>query len=160
MENQDENYMKIAIKEAQKAYKKDEVPVGAIIVKDSQIIAKAHNQKEGKTDTTKHAEILAIQKASKKLKAWRLENCTMYVTLEPCTMCIGAVINARIKRLVYGTSDEKTGACGSVLNIPEEYKFNHIVEIEKNVEEEKCKKILQDFFKELRKRKEKKNGNK
>lgn len=160
MENQDAKYMKIALKEAQKAYEKDEVPVGAIIVKDEKIIARAHNQKEEKTDTTKHAEILAIQKASKKLKAWRLEDCTMYVTLEPCTMCIGAAINARIKRLVYGASDEKTGACGSVLNIPEEYKFNHIVEIEKNVEEEKCKEILQTFFKELRKRKEKNNGNK
>lgn len=160
MENKDAKYMKIALKEAQKAYEKDEVPVGAIIVKDEKIIARAHNQKEEKTDTTKHAEILAIQKASKKLKAWRLENCTMYVTLEPCTMCIGAAINARIKRLVYGASDEKTGACGSVLNIPEEYKFNHIVEIEKNIEEEKCKKILQTFFKELRKRKEKENGNK
>lgn len=160
MENQDAKYMKIALKEAQKAYEKDEVPVGAIIVKDEKIIARAHNQKEEKTDTTKHAEILAIQKASKKLKAWRLEDCTMYVTLEPCTMCIGAAINARIKRLVYGASDEKTGACGSVLNIPEEYKFNHIVEIEKNVEEEKCKEILQTFFKQLRKRKEKNNGNK
>lgn len=160
MESRDAKYMKIALKEAQKAYEKDEVPVGAIIVKDEKIIARAHNQKEEKTDTTKHAEILAIQKASKKLKAWRLEDCTMYVTLEPCTMCIGAAINARIKRLVYGASDEKTGACGSVLNIPEEYKFNHIVEIEKNVEEEKCKEILQNFFKELRKRKEKNNGNK
>ena len=160
MENGDAKYMKIALKEAQKAYEKDEVPVGAIIVKNEKIIARAHNQKEEKTDTTKHAEILAIQKASKKLKAWRLEDCTMYVTLEPCTMCIGAAINARIKRLVYGASDEKTGACGSVLNIPEEYKFNHIVEIEKNVEEEKCKEILQTFFKELRKRKEKKNGDK
>lgn len=160
MENGDAKYMKIALKEAQKAYEKDEVPVGAIIVKNEKIIARAHNQKEEKTDTTKHAEILAIQKASKKLKAWRLEDCTMYVTLEPCTMCIGAAINARIKRLVYGASDEKTGACGSVLNIPEEYKFNHIVEIEKNVEEEKCKEILQTFFKELRKRKEKNNGNK
>lgn len=160
MENGDAKYMKIALKEAQKAYEKDEVPVGAIIVKNEKIIARAHNQKEEKTDTTKHAEILAIQKASKKLKAWRLEDCTMYVTLEPCTMCIGAAINARIKRLVYGASDEKTGACGSVLNIPEEYKFNHIVEIEKKVEEEKCKEILQTFFKQLRKRKEKNNGNK
>ena len=160
MENIDQKFMQIALKEAKKAYEKDEVPVGAIIVKDGKVISKAHNQKEEKTDTTKHAEILAIQKASKKLRAWRLEDCTMYVTLEPCTMCIGAAINARIKRLVYGASDEKTGACGSVLNIPEEYKFNHIVEIERNVEEEKCKEILQTFFKELRKRKEKKNGSK
>lgn len=160
MDNEDEKYMKIALKEAQKAFDKEEVPVGAIIVKDGIIIAKAHNQKEEKTDTTKHAEIIAIQKASKKLKSWRLADTTMYVTLEPCTMCIGAVINARIKRLVYATPDEKTGACGSVLNIPEEYKFNHVVEIKKSVREEESKQILQIFFKNLRKRKEKKHGDK
>lgn len=160
MDNEDEKYMKIALKEAKKAFDKEEVPVGAIIVKDGIIIAKAHNQKEEKTDTTKHAEIIAIQKASKKLKSWRLADTTMYVTLEPCTMCIGAVINARIKRLVYATPDEKTGACGSVLNIPEEYKFNHVVEIKKGVREEESKQILQIFFKNLRKRKEKKHGDK
>lgn len=160
MDNEDEKYMKIALKEAQKAFNKEEVPVGAIIVKDGLIIAKAHNQKEEKTDTTKHAEIIAIQKASKKLKSWRLADTTMYVTLEPCTMCIGAVINARIKRLVYATPDEKTGACGSVLNIPEEYKFNHVVEIKKGVREEESKQILQIFFKNLRKRKETKHGDK
>ena len=123
--------MKEALKEARKAYKKDEVPVGAVIVKDGEIIARAHNVKEQKKDTTKHAEIIAIQKASKKLESWRLENCTMYVTLEPCAMCTGAMIQARLKKVVIGTMDEKTGACGSVLNLLEDYKFNHVVEIEK-----------------------------
>ena len=159
MEKQDEKFMKIALKEAKKAYNEEEIPVGAIIVKDGKVIARAHNQKEAKCDTTKHAEISAIQKASKKLSSWRLENCTMYVTLEPCTMCIGAVINARIKTVVFAVSDEKTGACGSVLNIPE-YKFNHIVEIKKGVLEEESKRLLQTFFKELRKKKGKNNGNK
>ena len=142
--------MKEALKEARKAYKKDEVPVGAVIVKDGEIIARAHNVKEQKKDTTKHAEIIAIQKASKKLESWRLENCTMYVTLEPCAMCTGAMIQARLKKVVIGTMDEKTGACGSVLNLLEDYKFNHVVEIEKGVMETECKKILQQFFKELR----------
>jgi len=160
VENEDEKYMKIALKEALKAYNEDEIPVGAIIVKEGKIIAKAHNQKESKKDTTKHAEITAIQKASKKLSSWRLENCTMYVTLEPCTMCIGAAINARLKKIVYGAADEKTGACGSVLNIPEKYKFNHIVEIKKDILEKESKEILQTFFKELRKKKGKNNGNK
>ena len=156
----DEEYMQEAIKEAKKAASIDEVPVGCVIVKDGEIIARAHNMKEHKQNVIAHAEMLAIKQASLELHNWHLDGCDMYVTLEPCTMCIGAAINARIKRLVYGASDEKTGACGSVLNIPEEYKFNHIVEIEKNVEEEKCKEILQTFFKELRKRKEKNNGNK
>ena len=107
MEENKQYYMEQALKEAKKAYKKLEVPVGAIIVKDGKIIARAHNQKETKTDTTKHAEILAIQKASKKLKSWRLIDCEMYVTLEPCTMCAGAIINSRIKKVYIGTMDEK-----------------------------------------------------
>ena len=126
---------------------------GAVIVKNGVIISRAHNQKEAKFDTTKHAEITAIQKASKKLKSWRLEDCIMYVTLEPCTMCIGAIINARIKKLCFGTYDEKTGACGSVLNIPKDYTFNHTVEVESSIMEKECKEILQNFFKDLRKRK-------
>lgn len=148
-----EYYMKQALKEAEKAYKKLEVPVGAVIVKDGEIIARAHNQKETKTDTTKHAEILAIQKASKKLKSWRLINCEMYITLEPCTMCAGAIINSRIKKIYIGTMDEKTGAAGSVLNLFEDYKFNHKVEIGKNILKTECEDILKQFFKELRKMK-------
>ena len=146
----EEIYMKEALKEAKKAYRKKEIPVGAIIVKNNEIIAKAHNIKETKKDTTKHAEIIAIQKASKKLNSWRLTDCEMYVTLEPCTMCAGAIINSRIKKIYIGTMDEKTGACGSVLNILEDYKFNHKVEYETGILQEKCKKIIQDFFKELR----------
>lgn len=144
-------FMKQALKEAKKAYEKLEVPVGAVIVKDGKIIARAHNLKETKTDTTKHAEILAIQKASKKLESWRLLDCEMYITLEPCSMCAGAIINSRIKKVYIGALDEKTGAAGSVLNLFEDYKFNHKVEVEKGVMKEECENILKDFFKMLRK---------
>lgn len=150
MEKTKEYFMKEALKEAEKAYKKLEVPVGAIIVKDGKIIARAHNQKETKTDTTKHAEILAIQKASKKLNSWRLIDCEMYVTLEPCTMCAGAIINSRIKKVYIGAMDEKTGAVGSVLNLFEDYKFNHKPESETGILKEECEDILKKFFKELR----------
>ena len=148
-----EKFMKEALKEAKKAYKKLEIPVGAIIVKNGKIIAKAHNQKETKYDSTKHAEILAIQKASKKLKAWRLTDCEMYVTLEPCSMCAGAILNSRIKNVYIGTTDDKTGAVGSVLNLFKDYKFNHNVEFEKGIIKDECEGILKDFFKELRKTK-------
>ena len=148
-----EKFMQEAIKEAIKAYKKLEVPVGAVIVKDGEIIARAHNLKETKFDTTKHAEILAIQKASKKMKAWRLIDCEMYITLEPCSMCAGAIINSRIKKIYIGAMDEKTGAAGSKLNLFEDYTFNHNVEVETNVMRDECEKILKDFFKELRKMK-------
>ena len=147
---QKEYYMKQALKEAKKAYKKLEVPVGAVIVKDGKIIARAHNQKETKTDTTKHAEILAIQKASKKLESWRLIDCEMYVTLEPCSMCAGAIINSRIKKVYIGAMDEKTGAVGSVLNLFEDYTFNHKVEAETGIMEKECQETLKKFFKELR----------
>ena len=147
----EEKFMKEALKEAKKAYEKLEVPVGCVIVKDGKIIARAHNLKETKADTTKHAEILAIQKASKKLNSWRLLDCEMYVTLEPCSMCAGAIINSRIKKIYIGTLDEKTGACGSVLNLFEDYKFNHKVEVQKDVMKIECETILKDFFKELRK---------
>ncbi len=146
----EEKFMKEALKEAEKAYSKLEIPVGAIIVKDGEIIAKAHNLKETKYDTTKHAEILAIQKASKKLKSWRLLDCEMYITLEPCSMCAGAIINSRIKKIYIGTLDEKTGAAGSVLNLFEDYNFNHSVEIEKGIMQKECENILKDFFKMLR----------
>ncbi len=146
----EEKFMKMALKEARKAYDKLEIPVGAVIVKDGKVIAKAHNLKETKYDTTKHAEILAIQKASKKLESWRLLDCEMYVTLEPCFMCAGAIINARIKKLYIGTLDNKTGAAGSVLNLFEDYPFNHKVEIEKQIMQADCEKILKDFFKMLR----------
>lgn len=150
-----EKYMKEALKQAQKAYEKGEIPVGAVIVKEHKIIARAYNEKEYKLDTTKHAEILAIQKASKKLKSWRLQDCDMYVTLEPCSMCAGALIQARIRKLYIGTMDKKTGACGSVLNLLEDYTFNHKVEVETGIMKDECEKILKDFFKELRRIKNK-----
>ncbi len=152
----EEKFMKEALKEAKKAYDKLEVPVGAVIVKDGKIIARAHNLKETKMDTTKHAEIIAIQKASRKLGAWRLLDCEMYVTLEPCSMCAGAMINARIKKLYIGALDEKTGAAGSVFNLFEDYKFNHDVKVEQGIMKEECEKILKDFFRDLRKLKSKK----
>ena len=151
MEENKEKFMKEALKEAKKAYEKLEIPVGAVIVKNGKIIARAHNLKESKQDTTKHAEILAIQKASRKLQSWRLIDCDMYVTLEPCSMCAGALINARIRKLYIGTLDEKTGACGSVLNLFEDYKFNHKVEVEKGIMQKECEEILKSFFKDLRK---------
>ena len=149
MDNINEKFMKEALKEAKKAYEKLEVPVGAVIVKNGKIIARAHNLKETKKDTTKHAEILAIEKASKKLDAWRLLDCEMYITLEPCSMCAGAIINSRIKKIYIGALDEKTGAAGSVLNLFD-YKFNHKVEVEKGILQKECEKVLKDFFKELR----------
>ena len=151
-----EKFMKEALKEAQKAFDKEEVPVGAVIVKDGKIIARAHNLKESKADTTKHAEILAIQKASKKLQSWRLIDCEMYVTLEPCSMCAGAMINSRIKKVYIGAKDEKTGAVGSVLNLFNDYTFNHKVETEMGIMEKECQEILTQFFKELRKLKKNK----
>ncbi len=145
-----EEFMREAIKEAKKAYKKLEVPVGAVIVKNGEIIARAHNLKETKLDTTKHAEILAIQRASKKLQSWRLIDCEMYVTLEPCSMCAGALINSRMKKVYIGALDQKTGAAGSVLNLFEDYTFNHKVEIERGIMSDECEKLLKDFFKHLR----------
>ena len=154
IKNEQEHFMKEALKEAKKAYDKLEIPVGAVIVKDGKIIARAHNLKETKKDTTNHAEILAIKKASKKLDSWRLLDCEMYVTLEPCAMCAGAIIQSRIKKIYIGTLDEKTGAAGSVLNVFE-YPFNHQVEVEKGILKENCENILKDFFKMLRKYKKK-----
>lgn len=143
-------YMLEALKEAKKAYLKKEVPVGAIIVKDDVIISRGHNLKETKQNSIEHAEIVAINKACKKLKSWRLIDCEMYVTLEPCVMCTGAIINSRIKKLYIGTMDMKTGACGSKLDLLNDYKFNHVVEVEKGILNKECEYILKDFFKKLR----------
>lgn len=153
----EEKFMNEALKQARQAYNKLEVPVGAVIVKGGKIIARAYNQKECKNDTTNHAEILAIKKASKKLNSWRLIDCDMYVTLEPCSMCAGALIQSRIRKVYIGAPDAKTGACGSVLNLLEDYKFNHVVEVENGILKDECESLLKDFFKKLRdlKRKEK-----
>lgn len=148
-----EKFMREALKEAEKAYQKEEIPIGVVIVKDGKIIARAHNLKEIKKDTTEHAEIRAIKKASKKLDSWRLKDCEMYTTLEPCAMCAGAIIQARISKIYIGTMEPKTGACGSVLNLLKDFKFNHNVEIEYGVLKDECSDIIKKFFKELRKNK-------
>jgi tRNA(adenine34) deaminase len=144
--------MNEALKEARKAYLKGEVPIGAVIVKDEQIISRAHNEKELKKDATLHAEMNAIKKACKKLDSWHLDGCDMYVTLEPCTMCAGALVHARIKRLFIGAPDPKAGAVGSVINVLEPNKFNHNIEVYFGILEDPCSEILKSFFKELRSR--------
>lgn len=133
-----EKFMKEALKEAKKAYEKDEIPVGAVIVKDGAIIARAHNSREISKNAVAHAEILAIRKACKKLDAWRLLDCEMYITLEPCPMCAGAIINSRISKIYIGTDDEKTGAAGSKLDLFQDYKFNHNVQVQKYILKEEC----------------------
>jgi tRNA(adenine34) deaminase len=147
-----EYFMAEALKEAQKAYDREEIPIGAVIVKDGKIIGRGFNQKEETCNATAHAEMIAIKQASEMLKAWRLTGCTMYVTLEPCTMCAGALVNARIDKLVIGTSDPKTGACGSVFNIAQDTRLNHQIELQLGVLEEDCSTILKSFFKILRNR--------
>jgi tRNA(adenine34) deaminase len=149
----DEYFMNQALAEAQKAFDMEEVPVGAVIVKDNNIIAKGYNLKESLGDCTCHGEIIAIREACKALGGWRLSDCDMYVTLEPCPMCAGALVQARIRRLIIGTPDPKSGAAGSVLNILQDDRLNHRVEITWGVMQEQCSQILKDFFKSLRKNK-------
>lgn len=150
-----EYFMNEAIIEAKKAYEKKEVPIGAVIVKDNKIISRAHNLREELKDPTAHAEMLAIRDAAKFLGGWRLIDCEMYVTVEPCPMCAGAIMLSRIKRLFIGTMDEKGGAVGSVINIPQDSRYNHLVEVEKNILKQECAEIMSSFFKELRNRKSK-----
>ncbi len=145
--------MKEAFKEAEKAKAKGEVPVGAIVVKDGKIIGRGHNQNQGKNDSTLHSEIIAIKKASKNLGTWRLTGSTMYVTLEPCSMCAGAIVLSRIDNLVIGTMDPKAGACGSVLQIVSNTNLNHKVNVTAGVMEEQCSNLLKDFFRKLREEK-------
>ena len=142
--------MQEALKEAKVAYSHQEVPVGALIVYQNEIIARAYNQKEEFQDPTAHAEILVIQKAAQYFRNWHLEDTTLYVTLEPCPMCAYAILQARIKRLVFGAVDPKTGAVGSIINIVQDKRFNHQVEIENGILEEECRFILQKFFQERR----------
>ena len=145
-----ENYMELALNEAKKAYEIEEIPVGAIIVKDGKVISRAYNQKETNNNPIAHAEILAIERASKKLGRWRLDDCDLYVTLEPCPMCAGAIIQARLKNLYIGTMDPKSGACGSVLDLSKDFPFNHKVNTIVGIKKLECEKILKDFFKQLR----------
>lgn len=146
-----EVFMLEALNMAKKAYKKNEVPVGAIIVKDNKIIAKAFNKRQKCQNALYHAEILAIHKACKKLKSFRLENCKMYVTLEPCPMCSGAIINARLQKVYFGCYDANYGCCGSRYNFLQDKNFEHLVEVEGGLLEEECSKILKTFFENLRK---------
>ena len=141
--------MKMAYNEAIKAFNKNEIPVGCVIVKDSLVIAKAHNLREIKNMVNAHAEMLAITKANKKLNSWRLDECDIYVTLEPCPMCYGAIIQARIKNLYFGAYDKKGGACGSVFNLGD-YKFNHQVNVVGGIYEKECSELISKFFKTLR----------
>lgn len=147
---ENEKYMSLAIKEAKKAAKLNEVPIGCIIVYDGKIIGRGYNRRKTDKNTLSHAEMTAIKKASKYIGDWRLEGCTMYVTLEPCQMCAGALVQSRIDRVVIGCMSPKSGCAGSIINILQMKEFNHKVEIEKGILEDQCSKMLTDFFQELR----------
>ncbi len=148
--NKDEYYMREALKQAKKAIKLGEVPIGCVIVYEDQIIGRGYNRRNTDKNTLSHAEITAINRASKKMGDWRLEGCTLYVTLEPCQMCAGAIIQSRITRVVMGAMNPKAGCGGSILNILEMEAFNHQAQVERGILQEECSAILQQFFKELR----------
>ena len=148
----DKQYMEEALIEAQKAFDMGEIPVGAVIVKDGQIVGRGHNTTESDKDPTCHAEIAAIREAAKTLGGWRLPGCSMYVTTEPCSMCAGAIVLARIERLYVGTMDPKAGACGSLMNIVCDERLNHQVQLETGIMQEECSEILKRFFRQLRKK--------
>ncbi|MDD6290531.1 MAG: tRNA adenosine(34) deaminase TadA [Lachnospiraceae bacterium] len=149
----DEKFMKAAIKQAKKAYAIDEVPIGCVIVQDGKIIARGYNRRNTDKNALAHAELAAIRKASKKTGDWRLEDCTLYVTLEPCQMCAGAIVQSRMQRVVIATMNAKAGCAGSILNLLQMQEFNHQVAITRGVLEEECSTMLSQFFRELRKRK-------
>ncbi len=156
---QDEKMMKAALAQAKKAAKIGEVPIGCVIAREGEIISRGYNRRKTDKDTTSHAEITAIRRASKKLGDWRLEGCTIYITLEPCPMCAGAIVQARLDRVVIGTMNPKAGCAGSILNILQEPGFNHQTEVTKGVLQEECSQMLTGFFKDLRKRlKEEREG--
>ena len=153
MLTEEEKYMKEAIRQAKKAGKLDEVPIGCVIVRDGKIIARGYNRRNTEKSTLAHAEIQAIRKASKVVGDWRLEDCTMYITLEPCQMCAGAIVQARIPKVVIGSRNPKAGCAGSVLDLLHVPAFNHQVELEEGVLQEECSEMLTSFFRELRKKK-------
>ena len=150
---QEEKYMKAAIREAKKAYALEEVPIGCVIVYEDKIIGRGYNRRMVDHSALAHAEIAAIKKACKRMGDWRLEDCTMYVTLEPCQMCAGAIVQSRMKKVVIGSMNPKAGCAGSVLNLLQMAQFNHQVEIERGVLEEECSTMLSGFFRELRDKK-------
>ena len=147
--------MRAAIKEAKKAYALEEVPIGCVIVRDGKLIARGYNRRNTDKNTLAHAELTAIKKASKKCGDWRLEDCTMYVTLEPCQMCAGAIVQSRMKKVVIAAMNPKAGCAGSVLNLLQMAEFNHQVEIERGLLEEECSMMLSTFFRDLREKKKK-----
>lgn len=149
----DEKFMQAAIEEAEKASKLDEVPIGAVIVYQGEVIARGYNIRETSQTTLSHAELIAIQEANGKVGSWRLEDCTLYVTLEPCPMCAGAIVQSRIRRVVYGAADPKAGCGGTLMNLLNDERFNHQVEVTSGVLEVACSTLLTDFFKMLRKKK-------
>ncbi len=151
----DENFMRMALEEARLAPDKGEVPIGAVLVYEGEVLARAHNFKETLHDPTAHAELLVLKEAARKLGRWRLTGAHLYVTMEPCSMCAGAIVQARISRLVFGVQDPKAGACGSVFNIPQEPRLNHRVEIFHGALEQEIQELLQGFFSRLRARIEK-----
>lgn len=148
-------FMRAALREAKKAYALQEVPIGCVIVQNGKIIARGYNRRNTDKNTLAHAELTAIKKASKKTGDWRLEDCTMYVTLEPCQMCAGAIVQSRMKKVVIGCMNAKAGCAGSVLNLLQMAQFNHQVEIERSELKEECSSMLSQFFKELREKKKK-----
>lgn len=156
---QDEKYMKAALTQAKKAYALQEVPIGCVIVQDGKIIARGYNRRNTDKNPLAHAELSAIRKAGKKTKDWRLEDCTMYITLEPCQMCAGAIVQSRMKRVVIAAMNPKAGCAGSIINLLDMQQFNHQVEITKGVLEEECSAMLSAFFRELREEKKLKKGN-
>lgn len=151
--NQDERFMKEAIRQAKKAYALEEVPIGCVIVYEGRIIARGYNRRNTDKNTLAHAELIAMKKASKKLGDWRLEGCTMYITLEPCQMCAGAIVQARVSRVVIGSMNPKAGCAGSILNLLQMAQFNHQAEMETGVLGDECSRMLSGFFKELREKK-------
>ncbi len=156
--NTDDTYMREALRQAKKAYGKMETPIGCVIVREGKIIARGYNKRNEKKNTLAHAEIIAIHKASRVVGDWRLEECILYVTLEPCPMCAGAIVQARIPRVVIGSMNPKAGCAGSVVNLLQMEGLNHRVELEKGVLEEECSQMMSGFFKELRLRKREKEG--
>ncbi len=144
--------MQEALVEAQKAYDLDEVPIGAVVVKDGKIIGRGHNLREREKDPTLHAEIIAIKQAAKVLGGWRLTDCELYVTIEPCPMCAGAILQARIRQLVFGARDPKSGCTGSLYNLLQDFRFNHQTEVVEAVLEEECSHIMKDYFRQKRKK--------
>lgn len=147
----DQSYMRLALREAERAFEAEEVPVGAVIVHAGKVIGKGFNQREKLEDPTAHAEMLAITAAAQALGDWRLEDCTLYVTLEPCPMCAGAIVNARVKRVVFGATDPKAGACGTLMNVVQDSRLNHRVELVAGVLAEESGAILKQFFRTRRK---------